>query len=438
MKNLFRLDALIVTVQIFFTVWLFTFIPVNWGFLDPVGRALRDFDIYDIVFSQLRDDPPFDDKIVLVNIGNLSRAGIALQISNLNRFNPRIIGIDAFFLQEKDAHGDSLLEQSLAGCPGLVMVSKLEGYDEKNDRYRSQGHSLGRFGRHAYTGYANMPEDEKGSFRTIRIFRPRALYMQDTVISFAVRIAQLYNSTSAARFLERTNDAEVINYRGNTSKFYALDAAQVLDASADLSFIKDKIVLMGYMGNSFAESSMDDIFFTPLNERYAGRTFPDMYGIVIHANIVSMILNGTYIDQMAEYISLIIAWLLTYMNALVLIVIKKNLKDWFGGLTKLILTSQALANLLLGLYIFNSFSYKINLTLALVAVFLVPTSIDIYQNYIDKIFRLFLTHYPSMKRRWLRLKKKLSGWWLPAYRKTLQPDDKKTAGKKNAAGKKTV
>ena len=71
-------------------------------------------------------------------------------------------------------------------------------------------------------------------------------------------------------------------------------------AKADLSFIKDKIVLLGFMGINLNDKTFEDIFFTPLNERYAGKSFPDMYGVVIQANIISMILNKKYINTMPQ------------------------------------------------------------------------------------------------------------------------------------------
>jgi hypothetical protein len=78
-KHFFRLDALIITANIFVLGYLLSMLPINYKFLDPMVNALRDFDIYDLYYSQLRSTPDADTNIVLVNIGNLSRAEIAHQ-----------------------------------------------------------------------------------------------------------------------------------------------------------------------------------------------------------------------------------------------------------------------------------------------------------------------------------------------------------------------
>ena len=68
----------------FIVLAFFSFIPINCLFLDPVAKALSDFDVYDIVYSKLSEDPKADTNIVLVNIGNLSRLEIARQVNVLN------------------------------------------------------------------------------------------------------------------------------------------------------------------------------------------------------------------------------------------------------------------------------------------------------------------------------------------------------------------
>src|SRR5688500_11797259 len=65
--------------------------------LDPIGQALKDFELTDHVFSNLRPEPSVDDRVVLVNIGRLSRAAIAEQIRIISEYKPKIIGIDGFF-----------------------------------------------------------------------------------------------------------------------------------------------------------------------------------------------------------------------------------------------------------------------------------------------------------------------------------------------------
>jgi CHASE2 domain-containing sensor protein len=70
---------------------------------------------------------------------------------------------------------------------------------------------------------------------------------------------------------------------------------------------------MGYMGESFkAPPDLEDIYYTPMNQTLAGRSLPDMHGIVIHANIIHMILARDYINLMPAWLSIILAFITCY------------------------------------------------------------------------------------------------------------------------------
>jgi len=140
------------------------------------------------------------------------------------------------------------------------------------------------------------------------------------------------------------------------------------------------------MGTDLSTQTVDDAFFTPLNEKYAGRSFPDMYGIVIHANIISMLLTGNYIGQMPYIFSVIFAIILCYINALILVYMKKNHDKWYNGFNKAFIFFQTVGNLFIGVWLFSSFNYRINLTLAIAVIVLVPSFIDLYYNYLERLY----------------------------------------------------
>jgi CHASE2 domain-containing sensor protein len=385
MKKFFGIKEIIITVMIFVFMWGLSFIPMNTGFLSPVANALSDFDVYDIVYARLMEDPPVDTNIVLVNLGNLTRGELAAQIKILNKFRPKVIGIDAFFEAEKDAPTDSALSLALSEYGNVVLVSKLTGYNEEKSYYDSIGYSIKRFSRHTMDGFANLPDDEKGGFRTIRDFRPFEHVKDSIVPAFSSKIAGIYSREALSLLQKRGSAVEKINYKGNYNKFYFIDAAQSLDPEADFSFLKNKIVLIGYMGPDFNTKTLEDIFFTPKNERYAGKSFPDMYGIVIHANIISMILSGHYINTMPEWLSILLAVIIGFINVKMLLFIKARYHLWASGLTKLVIFLYSIFNLFISLEVLYYLNYRINLTLALVAVVLSTTVIEFYENWISKI-----------------------------------------------------
>ena len=111
--------------------------------------------------------------------------------------------------------------------------------------------------------------------------------------SFAVKIAQAYDSGKTRKFLQRGNQSEVINFRGNTVSsnnpspyagyFTILDANQALDTTTFTpDIIENKIVLFGFHGNDLTDViAQEDKYLTPLNQQTHSGLVPDMFGVVI-------------------------------------------------------------------------------------------------------------------------------------------------------------
>ncbi|MGI9545106.1 MAG: CHASE2 domain-containing protein [Cyclobacteriaceae bacterium] len=367
--------------------------------LNPVGEALADIEVTDIVFSRIRSellvDP--DKDVVLVNIGGLNREGIAKQIEIINRYEPKAIGIDAFFRSLKDPVGDSLLSQALSETKNLVMVSKLNHYNGSNNTFDTLETSHPLFTQHGESAFANLitSASQQEQFKICRTFTPIEHTQHGTEHFFAVKLAQIYDSAAASNFLNRTNQTEFINYRGNMAlndnstykgKFFALDWDQVLSEDFTADLIKDKIVVMGYLGEDFWDKSWEDKFFSPVNVQYAGKTNPDMYGAVIHANILSMIINGDYIDTMSEGAGVIAGIVLCFLNVALFTWIYRRLPHWYDGLTKSIQLLEALLLLIIIVLVFHLFNYKLNLTLGIIAVLLAGDSLEIYFGVIKNLF----------------------------------------------------
>ena len=374
------------TALMFLVLGIFSLVPINCSFLDPLAKAIGDFDVYDIVYSKLRDEQKVDTNIVLVNLSNLSRSDIARRVNIINSFNPKVIGIDAIFQEEKEFSSDSLLSDAFSKCRNLVLVSKLDLYREDSDDYDTLISSIEIFNKYASNGFANLPNDDKVSFRTIREFKPVSKTNGTEVNAFGSQIVEIYNPAAFQFLKNRKKEIEKINFVGNYNKFYYLDTYQVLSGENDLSFTKDKIVLMGFMGLSLNNKTFEDIYFTPLNERYAGKAFPDMYGVVIHANIISMILSKSYVAIMPQWLSIVFALILSYISSYIIFNLKIKYKDWFSAFSKLYILIISLINLFIGVMVLHHFNYRLNLTLALAVVVLTNTIVEIYQSYVSKIF----------------------------------------------------
>jgi CHASE2 domain-containing sensor protein len=421
MKKSFWLDAVIATSFTFILMWGIVQITHFRAFnaFDSIGNALGDVELTDYVFSQLRPDPELDTNIVVVNIGRLSRREIAEQINIISQYKPKVIGLDAFFHCNgysrdtvncpalADAEGNVMLGQAIERAGNVVLVTKLlQGKElalsDIEDVYDSLAVSDSIFRNKALAeGFASLETDAafQDDVKTCRAFNPSMVVNGKRELAFSVRMAMLYDSVKTNRFLQRNNFSEIINYRGNMVDifdqakyklaFYAIDVEQVKDGSFLPGMIKDKIVIFGFLGSDFRDPSWEDKFYTPLNLKMAGKANPDMYGPIIHANIVSMIMNEDYIDKMVKWQEIAMAIVLCLLNVALFSLIHIKLPDWYDGITKLIQVVELLLFTFLMVMIFALYDFKLEITISLAAIALVGDAYEIYigvvKNLINRI-----------------------------------------------------
>lgn len=353
-------------------------LPAQFEVLDPVGKALEDFQLSDIVFTELRDNPAAHKDIVLVNIKHFDRGRIGEQVAALNEHNPAIIGIDAFFKEKKDFESDFRLMLSLSGVDSLVMVTKLLNPDEEGECFDSLQTSNPQFIENAHLGYANFITSP-GVFKTTREFAPHFCFKDTLELSFTSKITQLYSPESFDYLMARGNREEVINWRGNYKKFYSIEAEDVLDDDFDLSFIEGKIVLMGFLGErEIGEPSLEDTFFTPLNEVTGGRSVPDMYGVTVHANILSQILDRDYIETLPQWLAIVIAVVLLYFNVAFFMWVGYKYKAYYDLITKSIQIVEVIILFGISLMTLALFGWKADFTVAIVAVLFCGDLTELY------------------------------------------------------------
>ena len=397
------IDNVAATALVFGALWVLYYLPSSLAILDPLAKAFSDIELSDLVFSRLRDDlaSRADTNIVLVNISTLNRAGIAEEIRRVASQKPRVIGVDVMFRAPKDSVGDAALSESLRLCPRTVMVSKLADYNHASETFATRQTSYPIFHTYAGMGFANMvsssDEDAPDALPTdmIRLFSPHETLsdsgatqsagqknkeQKDKEWAFAVKVAWYMDSNAVNRLLARKNGTETINYRGNADKFYTLDVGDVLADSANLSFLHGKIVIFGFLGETFGRPSAEDIFFTPMNKQYAGRTFPDMYGAVIHANIASMILSGDYITALPDAVAYALAALLCFANISFLSYLYYRHPMAYDTLQLALQFAESVALLVAFTAAFHWFRIKLDVTLLVAVVALAPTIHEIYHT----------------------------------------------------------
>lgn len=410
MKKSFWLDAAIATTFTFLLMWgilKITELKVFNAF-DSIGKALGDVELTDYVFSSMRPQPELDTNIVVINIGRLNRAKIAEQIEIISQYKPKVIGIDGFFHcqglprdtfycpQLIDSVGNNRLGRAIKNAGNVVMVSKLLRSEklastDVEDVYDSLEVSDPLYRASAFAeGFASLETDAafQDDVKTCRTFNPSMMVKGKRELAFSVQMAMLYDSATTNEFLARDNFSETINYRGNMADFYsqsnfklafyAIDVNQVFEGGFLPSMIKDKIVIFGFLGEEFGDTSWEDKFYTPLNLKMAGKANPDMFGVIIHANIISMILRKDYINKMYKWQEVLMAIMLCLLNVALFSIIHIKLPDWYDGITKLLQVIQLLLLTFLMVEIFDLYAFKLEITIALAAIALVGDAYEIY------------------------------------------------------------
>ncbi|MBK9247029.1 MAG: CHASE2 domain-containing protein [Ignavibacteria bacterium] len=384
MKFLWNKSCFFATIFVFLIIAGISSITLNIQFLDPFGKALSDFKLTDIVFSKLRPEQPIDTNIVLINTGEYPKKKIAEMILAIAPHHPKVIGIDHFLLlNSKDPESDSMVVKALSLAGNVTLVSKLIGWSESRNRWDSLAFSPDVFSRYTNSGFANVITQD---FRTVRIVTPIESVGNAHEVSFPVKVAQVFDSNAVKNFLARKNKSEVINYRGNWNYFLAADTDIDTYSPEELEFLRGKIVLFGYLGRYLGDTlSLEDKFFTPMNPQYAGHTDRDMYGLVIHANVISMILHRSFITELPRWISILLAIIICYGNMLVFNRIFEKYPTYFELISAVILLAEPIALLVAMISLFLYFNLSIDLTVAVLATFLSANSLEIYLNLFEPL-----------------------------------------------------
>ncbi len=418
----FWFQSFLITVFVFFMLWganQATDFKLFSAF-DTIGQALKDFEMTDYAFSKLRPDPTVDPRIIIVNIGDLSRGEVAEQLRLISQYKPRVIAIDSYFdcegglrdsincPQLLDQMGNLLLGNAIQEAGNVVLVSKLLQSDSLSnsnaiDGYDSIEYSDPLFSDAARNGFANLVTEAvfQDDIKLCRKFVPSWTVNGRKEYAFAVLTCMMYDSIKTKRFLSRNKEEELVNYRGNVeiqdlklksirnketgstnfpTMFYAVDVDQVQKGEILGEIFKDNIVIMGFMGARFGDITWSDKYFTPLNSKVAGRANPDMFGVVVHANIAAMILNEDYIDEIPDWGKFAVAFLVCLLTVALFIWIDQRLPQWFDALSVII---QLIELLLISIFIIQAFTWwnlKLDLSTAIAVSALVGPSYDIFKS----------------------------------------------------------
>ncbi|MEQ8546782.1 MAG: CHASE2 domain-containing protein [Cyclobacteriaceae bacterium] len=398
----FLLDTVLCTLFIFSLVGLFaSFTLFNiFNVVDPIGDMFADFELTDVVISQLQEPPAPSEDIVVVNISYANRESIGRMIQILGAYNPAVIGVDVTFNEPKPYQDDSLFIAALKQVKPVVIGSEIRLPNPDIDRFDTLIVPAPRITQHADLGFVNLitnaaNQDDVKTNREM-VTKAKVKGIPEEQLAFAVKLAYYKDSVATKRFMERGNTIETINYRGNVMDFgqstfgtgyYVLDYNDVFNGQFSDDLIEGKVVILCFLGRYLGDlQTRTDLYFTPLNKRYVGKSTPDMFGGVIHANAVSMILDQAYINKMDSKLSIFIAIVLCLLNVFVFKMVYASLPKWYDGITKLTQLFELLIIVFIMVWLFEAYRYKADLSLALILIALSGDSIEVYHGVIKNLF----------------------------------------------------
>ena len=395
-KKIFNIDAFLGTLFVFLTMFIFSFV-FSADIFTPLKRVFEDFAITDIN-TDFREDNFIepDTNIVLIDNSYLNIDETILLIEKINNFKPKIIGLEELDLNSLNSATVSILD-SLINIMDQKIVIGYKLFDveqsQKFDFYDSLKYSFYKKNQIVWA-YNDLDFKNDKRFYTQREFYPSITADTGLILSFAVKISGYFKPESF-NILKRSGGWELINYRGNYNKFFFYEGSELVNDDNPVNRFTDKIILIGNCPVFDTAKNLDELYFTPLNPNYTGRTFPDMFKLIILANIINMLICGSFYNTMPGVFIVIIAFVITYLNFILYLNVSKFKKELYELVSIFAFLFQSTIIIILTYYFYYTFNLDLKLTLTLIAI---ATTVFIFEAYIDSIKPFFLYIYSLTKK----------------------------------------
>ncbi len=253
-------------------------------------------------------------EIAVVDIGDLSRAGIAQLLDSLSVMEPKAVAIDVFF-RYPGQEGDDALTDAVCLADGMVLPLDVTRPDLVSFFYDQA--------REARFGAVNLAAG--GARDVVRTFRPVFETEDGPVEAMALVVAGQLRPEKAEEVRQRGSASGFIRYDG--VEFPLFDADEILSGDPSVAdAVRGKGVFVGDLNN------LQDLHVTPAD--------PDMPGLLIHAKIAQTILSGKPIRQLPRWVVVLIAALVCALFVWLLLFIRDN--KWGPSAKLLVRGSQFL------------------------------------------------------------------------------------------------
>ncbi len=378
------IESFLATCLVYFIIWLFySIISTSFEPFNFISKTIEETQLTDLYFSKLSNNE-VDTNIVLVNIGSLTRPGIALLVDKISRCNPKAIALDIFFSKEADTAGTAHLKSVISDARSKLIMTAF--YLEDSACLDPQ---------YIYFpgidyGHSNFITNEERTL-PVRSFYPSYKLKSEEIYSFAAETARKVYPEKFDQFVSRHDHLELINYKGDEHAFRNFSYEEILAMPDNVTtMLYDKIIIVGFLRAQNCDlEDMNDMFFTPVNKNIAGRSFPDMCGAVINANILSMILSEQYILQIPSWIVFIISFIIIYLHIMLFLYFASITPIWYFPASKFLQLVSVTIILLLVFILFKHTMILFTTKYLLIGLFFSPEIVLIYEAIVALVFKYF-------------------------------------------------
>jgi CHASE2 domain-containing sensor protein len=366
-------------------------IPINAEWFRPAESAFKDFDWSDIYFSNIKtanDANPQNQNIIVVNIGEAGRKEIGKTLIKLYDSGAKVIGMDVLFRNTKDSTIDEFLDSAIRLCGKKIVIACFADSTEGNNILGLQPLAVPKLIDDSNLGYVNFLGDENS---TVRTFYKVQDFKDMKLSSFSFNAFLKYKNDGDLNVYKDTlrREETIIPYQSLSEHYTTFEYQEILDSDINFKILENKIILLGFTGTNNGFTEIDDKHFTPLNESYAGKALPDMFGVYIHANIIQSYINGYKIRNPPRFLQVfagilaIFLFLACYMYS----EIKEHL--WRKAVEISLQLIFGFVIIMLAIYFLSSFGIKWNIGEMIAAVALAEPLVGFYKviiHYIAKVY----------------------------------------------------
>lgn len=265
----------------------------------------RDFQMSDL-FAQIADNRPvrsFDDRVVVVNIGNGTREDITDALSVISLCGPKAVGVDINFADH--GNNDHQLIESLKALPNLILPLGIK-QSEENGKFEIEDKPFFFDEESEFNyGIVNLPlKVNKGTVREYAIEFPTNL---GVYLSFSTALAQIADPEAMKKLKERGSKTGITAY--HSREYLTLNLDEIEDNAESLF---DKIVILGALDESY------DMHSTPVKSHVSG--------VMIHSYALSTVLDGIWFHKIPKMFDYLLAFLVCLGIMIVVYGFKSNFK----------------------------------------------------------------------------------------------------------------